>query len=259
MLINSVILVLREVLEAALLVSVLFAISSHVRCGKRWLLWSLPLGLLGVVAVASSLETITDSLDGAGQEVLYAGMQLLVYVFLVAVLWCAACARAAPRGLAYLMAGATACAITREGSEIMVYITGFAAAEEHRLAVFAGSAIGAGIGLSLGVLLFNALVALKFNLSWIVTLLLVGMIGSGMVMQATMLLQQVDWLASSKPLWDSSAFISESSVTGELLYASLGYEATPSGTQVLLYFLSAIVSGVAYGLSRVFHRGKGFE
>lgn len=259
MLINSVILVLREVLEAALLVSVLFSLSSLIRCGMRWFLWSLLLGLIGVVVFASNLDTITDSLDGAGQEVMNAGLQILVYTFLVGVIWFAARTQSISPWLTYLMAGATACAIAREGSEIMVYITGFAAVEEHRSAVYAGSAIGAGIGLSLGVLLFTSLVALKSNIAFVITLLLLGLIGSGMVMQSTMLLQQVDWLESGRPMWDSSAFVSEVSVTGELLYAALGYEATPSATQVLLYFLSITVSGIVFCLSRRLYRGKRFE
>ena len=59
-----------------------------------------------------------------------------------------------------------------------------------------------------------------------------------MVMQATMLLEQVDWLPAGKSVWDSSALVSEQSITGELLYAVFGYESTPSYLQLALYLAS---------------------
>jgi high-affinity iron transporter len=40
---------------------------------------------------------------------------------------------------------------------------------------------------------------------------------------------------SQLPVWDSSGWISETSVTGQLLYALLGYEATPSLKQLVFY------------------------
>ena len=137
----------------------------------------------------------------------------------------------------------------REGSEILIYITGFAAVEDQRTAVFAGSAIGAGIGLSVGVLLFFALRALDASRSKITALVLLGLIGAGMVLQSTMLLQQVDLLPMGQPVWDSEALISEQSIGGELLYAVFGYESSPSFIQVILYGLSIFFIFAIYTLS----------
>ena len=240
MLLNSVILVLREVLEAAVLVSVLVAFSLYLRLGARWLLWSLPAAALGTFLFASTLEVITDALDGAGQEVANAALQFAVYALVLCIVVVAS--RAGPgRWLPPLMALAVACAVTREGAEIMIYVTGFAAAEDQRTAVFAGSALGAGIGISLGILMFSGLRAMAPARCYICCLALLGLIGAGMVMQATMLLEQVDWLPSAQPLWDSSALVSEQAVTGELLYAVFGYEATPSAVQIGLYVGSLLL------------------
>ena len=71
--------------------------------------------------------------------------------------------------------------------------------------------------------------------------MLLCLIGAGMIMQATMLLEQVDWLPSGEPLWDSSGLLSEQSVAGELLYAVFGYEATPGPAQVVLYSTSLLL------------------
>ena len=179
-------------------------------------------------------------MDGAGQEVANAALQFAVYALVLCIVVVAS--RAGPgRWLPPLMALAVACAVTREGAEIMIYVTGFAAAEDQRTAVFAGSALGAGIGISLGILMFSGLRAMAPARCYICCLALLGLIGAGMVMQATMLLEQVDWLPSAQPLWDSSALVSEQSVTGELLYAVFGYEATPSAVQIGLYVGSLLL------------------
>jgi high-affinity iron transporter len=255
MLLNSVILILREVLEAAILVSVLLALSRNLGQPMRWLWWSLPLGALGAFWFASSMGEITDALDGAGQEVANAGLQLMVYCFTTGILAMSARGEGGADGrwlgLRVLMTGAVACAVIREGSEILLYITGFAASEEHRTAVFAGSAIGAGIGISLGILMFSALRALSAGVGYRSCIGLLCLIGAGMVMQATMLLEQVDWLPAGLPLWDSSALVSEQSIAGELLYAVFGYESTPSGIQVLLYSLSLLLMLAVYALARL--------
>jgi high-affinity iron transporter len=245
MLVNSVILVLREVLEAAILVSVLVALSLQLRLGLRWLCWALPVALVGALWYAGVLDDVTDALDGAGQEVANATLQFLVYLLVLGVVALSGGghreAQAWHVGLRTLMALAVVFAVVREGAEIAVYVEGFAAAEALRRAVFAGSVIGGGIGISSGVLLLAALRALPGDRRLATCLLLLCLIGAGMIMQATMLLEQVDWLLSGEPLWDSSGLLSEQSVSGELLYAVFGYEATPGVVQVALYLVSLML------------------
>jgi high-affinity iron transporter len=260
-LINSVILVLREVLEAAILISVLVTLSLNLRCGLRWFLVAIPLGLLGSVALAFSLRVITDALDGAGQEVVNAALQLLVYSLAVVIVGISAGVRTTSRPSVFLniaMAVAVASTMTREGSEILIYITGFSSVQEYRLAVYAGSAIGAGIGLSAGVLVLSLLRSLDADRAKTACLLLVALIGSGMVMQSAMLLAQVDWLPSGRTVWDSSALVSEESVTGELLYAVFGYESRPGLVQISLYFSSLLLTFFAYWLGSL-RRSPDFE
>jgi high-affinity iron transporter len=242
MLVTSVILVLREVLEAAMLVSVLLALSRSSGHGLRWIWLALPLALAASLWLALSLDTLTDALEGAGQEVVNALLQVLVFLLITLIVFFARldASRWWPT-LCCLMILAVASAVTREGAEIWVYTSSFKSAEGTRTAVLAGSAIGAGIGLSLGVLLYSALRALPPRWHGRLSPLLLGLIAAGMVMQASMLLQQVDWLEAGQPLWDSSWLVREESLLGELLYAVFGYEATPSAAQVRLYGLSLLL------------------
>jgi high-affinity iron transporter len=254
MLLNSAILILREVLEAAVLVSVLLALSRNLGQGGRWFVLSLPITAAGTVLFASTLDVITDSLDGAGQEVTNASLQFFVYLLTLYIIAIAARPPVPKALFTGLMASAAICAMIREGSEMYLYISSFASVAELRTPVFTGSAIGAGIGISVGVLLYSALGALSGRACYRVCILTLCPIGAGMVMQGTMLLEQVDWLPSGKAAWDSSFLVAEQSIPGELMYAVFGYESTPSNVQLLLYGAALVSMACAYLLAYKFRK-----
>jgi high-affinity iron transporter len=69
-----------------------------------------------------------------------------------------------------------------------------------------------------------------------------------MASQAIVLLNQADWLPFSPIAWDTNNLLSEASVIGQLAYALIGYEATPSLMQVLAYsigFIAVFVSPIS--------------
>jgi high-affinity iron transporter len=68
MLLTSVIIVLREVLEASLLVSILLALSGVLGISRRWIGWSLGIGLAGAFAYSLGMAVITDWFDGVGRK-----------------------------------------------------------------------------------------------------------------------------------------------------------------------------------------------
>ena len=79
MLLTSVILVLREVLEAALLLSILLAMSQYAGLTARWILIALAGGILGSIAYGAGIGTVSEAFDGMGQELLNAAMQFAIY------------------------------------------------------------------------------------------------------------------------------------------------------------------------------------
>ncbi len=102
----------------------------------------------------------------------------------------------------------------------------------------AGTAIGAGIGLSVGAVFYYGMLSLHGRAAAIVGAFLLSLVAAGMASQAAQLSIQADWLPSHYPIWDSSWLIDEQSVTGQLLYALIGYEATPTALQVVIHFAS---------------------
>ena len=161
MLLNSVVIVLREALEAALMISILLALSRILDMRVRWVAVALVLGLLSAALYGSSLSTISDLFDGVGQEVTNATMQYLVFALLVYCLYrLSRNGQAGTVTLTVAMALAVMLAIAREGSEILVYVSGFLHSEDFFTSVAIGSTIGAIIGISVGVLFYYLLLAL---------------------------------------------------------------------------------------------------
>ena len=78
------------------------------------------------------------------------------------------------------------------------------------------------------------------------------LIAAAMISQVIQQLIQADWIISQYPLWDTSNWINERSITGQLLYALIGYEATPTPIQVTAYLFAVfiIVFVSFYQLSR---------
>ena len=147
MLLTSVIIVLREVLEAALLVSILLALSRVLGISRRWVGWSLGAGMAGACIYSLGVAAISDWFDGVGQEVTSAALQFLVYLLLLLftlLLLRASGARRLPEKLTMLIMAATvSLAITREGFEVLVYIYGFSSVLPQFVTILMGSAIGA--------------------------------------------------------------------------------------------------------------------
>lgn len=254
MLLNSVVIVLREVLEAALLLSVFLACAAILRLGRRWALIAIVTGLLGAFVYGYQLDPISGLFDGVGQEIINALLQYATFVSLgVAVFLIGrrlADAQQPYSMLATLMAAAVALAITREGSEILVYVSGFWSFDEFFSAVAVGSIIGACIGFSTGVLIYYLLVAQTSKHALSVSLVLLVLIAAGMSSQATRLLIQADWISTAGPLWNTSWLLPEESLPGQLLYALLGYEASPAAIEVAVHVGSMLLVAALYFAGR---------
>jgi len=245
MLLTSVIFVLREVLEAALLLSLLLSLSKRLSIVSSWAFIAIVTGILGAAVYGFNIDIVSEWFEGVGQEVVNAALQMAIYVLLciVAIL---AMRRHQDRPisenvLAVVMAISVALAIVREGSEVMIYLSGFLQARDLLVPVLAGSAIGAGIGVSAGAVFYYSLLSLKRRAAVIVGGLLLSLVAAGMAAQVAQLLIQADWLPSQYPVWDSSWLVEENSVSGQLLYALIGYESTPTPLHLIVHLSSFVI------------------
>ncbi len=162
MLLTSVILVLQETLEAALLFSILAVISLQSGARPRaWLPAGIVLGAVLALVYALNLRRISEWFDYVGQELTNAALQIAMTAAILAlVAWLGragardSAAQRDRRVFDLLCVIVIALAITREGSEVLVFLGGFLAGADALRAVLLGSGIGFGIGVSVGFLLF---------------------------------------------------------------------------------------------------------
>ena len=259
MFLNSVILILQEILEAALLVSVLLVLSKHYGIKPIWLLPAIIIGVTGALIFAINMAQISEWFDYVGQEVMNAFMQLAILFFLSFL----TALHPKNRWVSIFMLITTSLALTREGSEIFIYIGGVIGQapyiqSTHIQPTLTGAGIGAGIGVSVGVLIYYGLLGLSSRHIVASSVLLLALVGGNMASQAILLLTQADWLPYSQILWNSSTLLPENSIFGRLLYALVGYEATPSLFQVISYVCGILVVYLCWWFktSRIDHQAK---
>jgi len=83
MLLTSVIIVLREIVEAALLIATLLAATRFTRIGHSWLRISISSGLAGALLFAWQLRPISNLYDGLVYEISNALLQILIYAVIL--------------------------------------------------------------------------------------------------------------------------------------------------------------------------------
>lgn len=261
----AAVIVFREVLEAALIIGIVGAATRAVPGRNRWLLGGVVAGLAGAGVVALGMGRIAEWASGAGQE-LFNAIVLGIAVVMLAWhnLWMsshgtALAADARSVGNA-IRAGRRECsillvvvglAVLREGSETVLFLYGIVAAEQSATAtMLLGGLLGVAGGAAVGSALYKGLLRIPLRWFFTATGMLVLFLAAGMASQAARFLIQADLLPSlANPLWDTSAWLPQSSVVGTLLHSLIGYEARPAGMQIVCYVL--VLTVVAVGMKRV--------
>ena len=246
----TVIIFLREVLEAALILSVLLAVSFQFKLSRKWIFPALSIGFLGATISAYFLGDISNLLEGTGQEVMNSTL-LITMCFLINIIciWIWQCLNNNQAAFSTLLAKNikkilildVSIAIMHEGSELSIYSYSLIQMHDNHLSLILGGGLGLGIGASLGAIIYYFLINMQKRTLLITAIAILILISAGMASQAALYLIQSGWLPSQLPLWDTSQIISERSIVGQLLYALIGYEATPSPLQILFYFAVIII------------------
>ncbi len=240
---DSVIIVLRETLEASLLVSFLFVYSNIVRVRKLWMIWSILIGSLISLLLAIKMSEISEWFDGAGQEILFVIVLIsLAILILISNLLIISSTKKAivHRWHMLLYSLVIIIAMTMEGAEVIIYFESVFMNAERLSSNVLGGVLGLGVGISVGAVNYYFLAQLK-QLSLTLCFVMLTLVSAGMVSQAISYLMQAGLVEDSYPVWDTSFLISEPSLLGQLLYALIGYEATPTHNQVVFYSLFIVV------------------
>ncbi len=240
MLLDTITLVLRETLEAGILIAILLSIANIKRFSKRWLWAGLAIGSVLAYVYSINFDGVSEWLDYAGQEVLNASMQITVAVMLMLlVAWLIFKIETLEPAVPFVLAITVVLLLTRELTEMFIFYSGFFQVHEDwvtRLnSGITSGFIGLMIGVSIGVLFHAAIRYWSDRAANRIQITLLSLVAAGLFVQATQLLMQVDWVSSTSAVWDSNWLIQESSIVGQMTYAVFGYEATPTVTEVVGY------------------------
>lgn len=257
----AAILIFREVLEAALVIGIVCAATRGLPGRGRWVIAGVLCGVLGAIVVALGAGRIAESASGMGQELFNAGVLLAAVAMLA---WHAIWMSRHGRELAAQMrsvGGAVnagqrpptallvvvALAVLREGSEVVLFLYGLAAGGEGAPALVAGSLLGLAGGITLGAALYLGLLRIPMRHFFTATNWMLLLLAAGMASQGARFLIHADVLpALGNRLWDTSALLSDHSLLGQALHALVGYDARPSGMQLLVYLITGTL--IALGM-----------
>lgn len=258
----SAIIVFRETLEAALIVGIVAASTRDLRSRNTWLAGGIAAGVLGSLLVALFTGRIAELAEGMGQELFNASVLLLAAAMLAwHNIWMArhgmTLAREARQLGADVSDGSRAMsalalvvglAILREGSETALFLYCLlSSGEESSSSVFGGGALGLLLGCLAGVALYAGVLRVPARHFFSATSGLILLLAAAMASQAARFLVQADILPSlASPLWNISWLLDDHSMLGRLLHALTGYEAAPSGIQVVFY--TATLALILFGM-----------
>jgi high-affinity iron transporter len=255
----TLIIVFREVLEAALIVGIVLAASRGVPRRHLWIAVGIGAGGLGALVVAALAGEIATAVEGFGQELFNAGI-LFAAVGMLGWhnIWmqrhgrelaqsATAVGRAVLAGARplYALAILVGIAVLREGSEIVLLLYSIAVAGgSSASSMLAGGALGLAAGVGTGVGIYFGLLAIPLRHLFAVTSWLILFLAAGMASQGAAFLLQADLLpALGNNLWDTSFLLSERSLLGQLMHVLLGYSAQPAGIQLVFYLLTLGIIG----------------
>jgi high-affinity iron transporter len=263
---GSALIVFRETLEAAMIIGIIAAATQGLPGRNRMLAIGMAAGLAGSLVVAGLTETIAQLAEGTGQELFNAGVLGIAVAMLAwhniwmtrhgreLALSAKAVGNSVRDGASELTAIGIviALAILREGSETALFVYGLlAAGEGSAISIATGGLLGLAGGVAAGVGLYAGFVRVPTRVFFGVTGALILVLASAMAGQMARFLVQADLLPGlASPLWDLSSILPNNSTPGAILHAIAGYEATPSGMQVLFYVAAFTIILVGMRLAR---------
>ena len=248
--IGSSIIVFREVLEAALIITIIMAATRGVRSRGYWVSAGLVSGIAGAFVVAMFAESISNMMEGVGQEMFNAGV-LFAAVLMLAWhnIWMSAHGKALAAQMKavgqhvsngdlpmFALASAITLAVLREGSEIVLFMSGMVMSGNSTGELLAGGALGVAGGVLIGIAMYFGLLRIPLRHFFSVTSWMILLLASGLAASAAGFLEQAGILPVITPVvWDSSQLLSEQSIAGQLMHTLIGYQDRPSGIALLAW------------------------
>lgn len=248
--ITSFLITLREGIEAALVVAIMFSYLSKTgaKAHARPLYLGVILGVAASVAVGVAFQLVAVEFEGSLEAVFEGSTMFLAAAVLTTMIaWMAKNSRAFSEdlktrmeqvvsggrylGLAFL----AFISVFREGIETVLFL-GSASFTSTGVQLLVGGLLGLAVAVLLGLAIIRYSVRLDLKTFFNVTGVLLILFAAGLVSRG---LHEFEEAGIISPLvdhvWDSNWIVNDQSTLGSLLTSLLGYNGTPSLTEILGY------------------------
>ncbi|PNE11467.1 MAG: iron permease [Beijerinckiaceae bacterium] len=248
---GALIIVLREVVEAGLVVGIVLAATRTLPSRGLYVAGGILAGLLGAALVAAFAGTLANALAGVGQEVFNAAILGLAVIMLGwHNIWMARHGRQIGEDLRRLgrdvlsgsrsltaLAVVVAVAVLREGSEVVLFLYGVVISSgESGLSLMLGGLLGLLLGAGISALTYQGLAVIPPRHLFRVTSVLIGFMAAGMAAQCVAFLEQADIATVlGDAVWNTSSVLADNSIAGRVLHTLLGYTGKPTELQLVVY------------------------
>lgn len=258
---ETLLVVWRESLEAALIVGILltYLARSGQRAGARYVWGGSVVAVLAAGLCAAASSGIVAGLDPDAQELVQIAILLLAVLVLTwMVVWMQRNARglrgdlerkatvALARGRLIGLAAIAFAAVFREAVETVLFLWGIVAqrAGVAALPLVLSGLLGAVLAAGTAWLFFRGFRVLKLPIFFRVTGVLLVLVAAGLLASAVNKLIGLGYLSPLMPqVWNSAWLIRDESLVGRVLAALMGYRSRPSLLEVLAfttYFLPVL-------------------
>ncbi len=254
--IATFVLFLREGLEASLIVSILFAALRQLdQMGKARAVWiGVGLAALGSLLGGLALYVFVHKYADTTLQTIFEAITYLLAVVLLTTMtfWMQKhsrtmkreiTARASAAGSGFALGLLAFTTVGREGLESAFFTLAFAF-QTNAVLLLTGALLGMLSAIGLCLLIYKLGYRLDYRIFFRVMGILLLFFAAGLLSDAVQNMQQLGWLSfGMAPLWNTSHFLSENSVIGDLLHGIIGYAEAPTILQGLFYVTYLLIAG----------------
>lgn len=263
--ITSILLSLREGLEAALIISIV--LGALKRTGRSDLNRSLWAGVFSAIMLslmaALILRVVDQELKGTAEQI-FEGTTLLLAAGVLTwmIFWMRREAQTIKSKLEKSVTSATTVkggsalyflafvAVLREGIELALYITA-ASMTMNGLQTLLGTAIGLSIACLLGYSVYSATIQLNLKRFFQVTGVILILFAAGLIGHSVAEFNEAGIIpAIINPIWNLNPILSDNSLVGSIFSILFGYHGNPSLTEALSYGAYVLATLVAFVKAR---------
>lgn len=250
------IIVFREILEIALILSVLFGATKGMKNRALWINYGLAIGIIGSIIFAALTDKISESFSGNGQEIFTAAILFLASLMIgYTVIWMKHHSRTLSKNLKnlgksvidgekslYALLLIVSLSVLREGIEIVLFTYSYYMSGIGIYELLFGAIIGLSCGLIAGFAFYFGLLTSLGKYFFTATTTILAFVSAGLMAKSLSYLANAGIVSEIKfEVWDTSNLISDEGFFGIILNVLTGYVAKPSAIQLIGYFATLIL------------------